>query len=170
MLNMETLLTYKDCMKDSYLHEVIATAIIIRKGKYLITRRSSSKKRFPGFWCVPGGHLEVCDYAHLPPDEKGYKRGALECALKREVHEEVGIKITNIEYVTSLATVHDDGNPSIVISCVADYASGEVRLQESETDAFSWVSIEEAKKYSLLPGIYDELMIAKEKRIGIETK
>ena len=33
----------------------------------------------------------------------------LERTLRREVKEEVGIEINNIEYVTSLATVHKDG-------------------------------------------------------------
>ena len=52
---------------------------------------------------------------------------------KREVKEEVGLEIEHVEYVTSLATVHEDGSPSLVISCVADYVSGEVHLQEGET-------------------------------------
>lgn len=31
--------------QDKYLHEVAVTAIITKKGKYLITRRSMSKKK-----------------------------------------------------------------------------------------------------------------------------
>lgn len=58
----------------------------------------------------------------------------LEQVLKREVKEEVGLDVKNIEYVTSLATVHDDGAPSLVISCVADWDAGEVRVQPDETD------------------------------------
>lgn len=40
--------------------------------------------------------------------------------MRREVQEEVGLEIENIEYVTSLATVHADENPSLVISCLAE--------------------------------------------------
>ena len=90
--------------------------------------------------------------------------------MRREVSEEVGIDIDNIEYVTSLATVHADGAPSLVISCMADYASGEITLQPEETDEFAWVDIEEAKKYDLIDGILDELVVADNKRKGIRVK
>ena len=103
-----------------------------RMAKYLITRRSPNKKRFPSMWTVPGGKLETNDYVNLPKDTKDYWYNVLEQVLKREVKEEVGLEINNIEYITSLATVHADGAPSLVISCIADYVSGEVILQEND--------------------------------------
>src|SRR5665213_2353499 len=45
---------YTGPMENKYLHEVVMTAIIIKDGKYLITRRSPNKKRFPSMWTVPG--------------------------------------------------------------------------------------------------------------------
>jgi 8-oxo-dGTP pyrophosphatase MutT (NUDIX family) len=51
---------------DTYLHEVAITAIIVHNGKFLITRRSLTQKRFPGMWTVPGGRLEAKDYLALP--------------------------------------------------------------------------------------------------------
>lgn len=145
---------------NQLLHEVVITAIVVKKGKYLITRRSPNKKRFPGMWTVPGGRLETGDYINFPKDTEFYWYNVLEQVLKREVKEEVGINIKNIEYVTSLATVHRDGNPSLVISCKADYASGKVALQKEEADKFGWVSLKEAESYDLLDGIYDELVMA----------
>ncbi|OGM09547.1 hypothetical protein A2159_00145 [Candidatus Woesebacteria bacterium RBG_13_34_9] len=145
--------------KDN-LHEVVITAIIVKNRKYLVTRRSKNKKRFPGMWTVPGGHLEVSDYINLPKDTESYWYNVLEKVLKREVKEEVGITIKNIVYVTSLATIHSDGSPSLVISCKADYLSGRVKLQKEEADKYSWVNIDEAKKLNLIDGIYDELVIA----------
>ncbi|MDQ3077116.1 MAG: NUDIX domain-containing protein [bacterium] len=156
-------------MENKLLHEVVTTAIIVKDGKYLITRRSLLKKRFPGMWTVPGGKLETNDYINLPKDTTDYWYNVLEQVVKREVKEEVGLEITNIEYITSLATVHRDGNPSLVISCSADYVSGEVLLQESETDKYAWVSLEEAKEYELIDGIYDELAMANSKQKGIKT-
>lgn len=157
-------------MENKYLHEIVTTAIIIKDNKYLITRRSLTKKRFPGMWTVPGGKLETNDYINLPKDTKDYWYNVLEQVLKREVKEEVGLEIKNIEYVTSLATVHGDGNPSLVISCIADYVSGEVILQESETDKYEWVTLEESKKYELIDGIYDELVMADNKKKGLKTE
>ncbi len=152
------------------LHEVIITAIIVKDDKYLITRRTLSKKRFPGKWTVPGGHLETSDYISLPKDSVEYWYNVLEKVLRREVEEEVGLAITNIEYVTSLATIHADGSPSLVISCMADYESGEVTLQESETDQFAWVSLEEAKGYDLIDGIFDEIAMADARRRGDKSE
>jgi 8-oxo-dGTP pyrophosphatase MutT (NUDIX family) len=142
------------------LHEVVVTAIIVKDEKYLITRRASTKKRFPGMWTVPGGKLETSDYINLPKDTKDYWYNVLEQVLRREVKEETGLTVKNIQYVTSLATIHADGAPSLVISCMADWESGEVSLQKEETDKYAWVSLDETKGYELLDGIYDELRMA----------
>lgn len=155
---------------NTRLHEVVITAIIINNGKFLITRRSPNKRRFPGVWTVPGGKLEISDYLDLPKDTEFYWYNVLERVLKREVKEEVGIKIKNIEYVTSLATIHTDGSPSLVVSCMADYASGEITLQEDEADKFAWVNLKEAKSYKLIDGIYDELVMAERKLKGEKTE
>lgn len=152
--------------QNEYLHEVVITAIIIKDGKYLITRRSKDKKRFPRMWTVPGGKLETHDYLKLPKDTQEYWYNVLEQTLKREVKEEVGIEINNIEYVTSLATIHNDGNPSLVISCMANYHSGEIKLQKEESDQYAWVTLAEAKKYDLIDGIYDELVMTEKKLKG----
>lgn len=149
-------------MDNQYLHEVVITAIVVKDAKYLITRRSPNKKRFPGMWTVPGGRLETSDYLQLPKDTESYWYNVLEKTLRREVQEEVGIEIDNVKYVTSLATVHADGSPSLVISCVADYVSGEIKLQEGETDKFAWVTLEEAREYKLIDGIYEELVMTEQ--------
>jgi len=156
--------------KNELLHEVVITAIIIKEGKYLVTKRSQNKKRFPGKWTVPGGKLEIKDYIKLPKDTKFYWYNVLEKVLRREVLEEVGIEIKNIEYITSLATVHTDGNPSLVISCMADYVSGKIKLQKEEAEDYAWVTLKEAKKYDLIDGIYDELALTEKKRMGEKTE
>ncbi len=156
--------------KNQYLHEVAITAIIVKEKKYLITRRSSNKKRFPGMWTVPGGKMETDDYLKLPKDTEYYWYNVLERTLRREVKEEVGIDIENIEYVTSLATVHADKNPSLVISCVADYVGGNIKLDPEESDQYAWVSLGGAKKYNLIDGIYDELVMVEKKRSGKQTE
>jgi len=154
--------------QNQYLHEVAITAIIIKGGSYLITRRDKNKKRFPGMWTVPGGKMESSDYLKLPKDTKHYWYNVLERTLKREVKEEVGINIEHIEYLTSLATIHQDGSPSLVISCIADYKSGRIKLQKGEADKHAWASLKEAKKYKLIDGIYDELVMAEKQRKGIK--
>jgi len=155
---------------DNLLHEIAITAIIVKDEKYLITRRSLNKRRFPGKWTVPGGKLETKDYIDLPKETEHYWYNVLEKVLKREVKEETGLEIKNITYLTSLATIHEDGSPSLVISCLAEHDSGEIILQEEENDKHAWVSLEEAKNYDLLDGIYDELVMAENQRKGIKTE
>ncbi len=157
-------------MDNKLLHEVVITAIVVKDGKFLLTRRSPDKKRFPGMWTVPGGKLETKDYLELPKDTKEYWYNVLEKVLKREVKEEVGLEIKDIEYITSLATIHQDGQPSLVISCIAKYVSGEVTLQFGEADDHKWVDIQEAKSYELIDGIYDELVMADNHLKGIKTE
>lgn len=153
-------------MNNQQLFEVVITAMITQDGKYLITRRATHKKRFPEKWTVPGGKLETDDFMSLPKETTDYWYNVLEKTLRREVQEEVGLDIKNIEYVTSLATVHADGAPSLVISCLAEYDAGEVKLQIEEADQFAWVTLDEAKQYDLIDGIYDELVMADQQRLG----
>ena len=59
--------------------------------------------------------------------------------------------------------------PSLILSFIADYKSGEISLQEDELDEYRWVTLEEAKNYDLIEGIYDELVMAENKRKGIKA-
>ena len=144
-------------MDEEKAHYVVATCIVVKEGKYLITKRAEWEKAFPGKWTVPGGKLESRDYIETKPDtNEGQWYNVCERLVRREVREEAGIEIKNIGYVTSLTFIRPDGIPVVVISLYADYDSGEVRLSEDMTD-YKWVSVEEAKTYDLIDGIYEEI-------------
>jgi 8-oxo-dGTP diphosphatase len=153
-------------MDPSLLHEVAITAIVTNEDKYLIVRRSAKKKRFPKMWTVPGGRLEASDYLALPKDTESYWYNVLERTLSREVKEEAGIEVDNVKYLTSLARVHEDGSPSIVISCTAEYVGGEVVVDGEENDQYAWVSIEQAQKYDLIDGIFQEFVQVERQKRG----
>lgn len=139
-------------------HYIITTGIIVNyEGKYLIVRRAEWEKNFPGKWTVPGGKLEVLDYSLKERDTRIHWYNVLENSLRREVLEEVGLEIERIGYVTSLVFIGPGEIPSLVISLYAYPKSGEhVKLDDSLTD-FKWVSLEEAKNYDLIEGIYEEI-------------
>ena len=154
-------------MEEKNRFKVVITAIVIRDGRYLILKRSEKEEKFPNRWTVPGGKLDTGDYVHRPKDTPDYWYNVLEETLRREVREEAGIEIANIRYVTSLADAPEGKDPSLVISCLADYASGDIVLSDEMSDA-AWVSLEEVKQYDLIEGIGEEIEMAERMLKGAE--
>ena len=127
-------------MDDEKLHHVAVTGIIVKDGKYLITKRSEKEKNFPGFWTVPGGRLEQSDYINNPKDTGDAWYNVLERVLEREVKEETGINVKNSRYLLSLAFMRSDNISVTVNSYYCDYDSGEVQLSDELSD-YKWVSV-----------------------------
>lgn len=144
------------------LHYVVVTGIIVKEGKYLIAKRAEWEKAFPGRWTVPGGKFEVLDYILRKKDTASHWYNVLEDLLKKEVMEEVGLEIQGIGYVTSLVYIREDKIPCLIISLFAEPKTQEVKLCNALTE-FAWVSLEEAKNYDLIEGIYEELEILDKK-------
>lgn len=147
---------------DPRLHFVVATALIVKDGKYLIAKRASHEKAFPDKWTVPGGKLVLHEYKHLP--KVGSYDGwynAVDWVLRKEVGEEVGLEIGKSNYVCDVIFVRPDGYPAVILSYWAPYKSGEVTLCKDLTE-HAWVTLEEAKEYDLIEGIWDEIRQAHE--------
>lgn len=145
-----------DGINDRELHRIVSTAIIYRRGKYLITKRSLSKKAFPGKWTVPGGGLEIDDYVNTKPTTKEFWYFALANSLTREVKEEVGIEVGQIKYLLDLAFIRSDNIPVVTLSFYAPWKKGEVKLNDESID-FTWIKASEVKKYDLIDGIATEI-------------
>src|SRR4030042_3419284 len=151
-------------IKYRELHRITSTAIICKDGKYLLVQRSFEKKVFPGKWTVPGGGLEVDDYIGLPTSGAGQWYRAIEKSLVREVMEEVNLEVDKFNYLVDIAFIRPDGIPVIVLSFWADYKGGEVKLND-ENIKYAWATLEEAKNYDLIEGIWEEIeMVDKIKR------
>jgi len=141
-------------------HYIAVTGILVKDGKFLIAKRASWEKAFPNKWTVPGGKLEVLDYALRKMDTAHHWYNVIEDVVIREVREEVGLEIKNIGYVTSMVYIREDKIPCLIISLYAEPLEAEpkIKLCEALTE-FAWVNLEEAKKFDLIDGIYDELEI-----------
>lgn len=137
-------------------HYLVVTGILIRDGRFLIAKRASTEKAFPNQWTVPGGKLELDDYAKRPKDTSAHWYNVFENVLKREVMEEVGLKVRNIRYLTSLSYIRSDNIPTIIVSLFCEADDDEIRLCSALTE-YAWVTLEEAKDYELIDGIYEEL-------------
>ena len=153
-------------LEKNLTHYVVVTGILINKeGKFLITKRAEWEKAFPGRWTVPGGKLEVLDYALREKDTPHHWYNIFENLLKREVMEEVKLELKNIDYVTSMVYIRPDKVPCFIISLYAECISENVNLCSALTD-YAWVNLDEAKNYDLIEGIYDELVILDKKLKG----
>src|SRR3989344_5097172 len=149
---------------DPRLHFVVATAIIVKDGpstgsglpRFLIAKRAPHEKAFPNKWTVPGGKLVLHEYNQLPyKTEYPQWYNVVDWVLKKEVKEEVGLEIDKPQYLCDLVFVRPDGYPVVTLSYWANYKSGEVSLCKDLTD-HAWVTLEEAKNYDLIEGIWDE--------------
>jgi 8-oxo-dGTP pyrophosphatase MutT (NUDIX family) len=138
-------------------HHITITGIIIRDGKYLITKRSMNKRLFPGMWTVPGGNLETVDYINDDKDTSSHWYNVVEKVLRREIMEEVGLQVKNIKYLTNMTMMAGD-NPLMIFSLYCDHHDGDVVLNDESVD-HKWVSLEEAREHDLIEGIYDELVM-----------
>jgi len=146
-------------------HYVVITGIVVKDGKYLITKRASHEKAFPNLWTVPGGKLEVSDYSNRKKDTSDHWYNICEDVLRREVKEETNLEIENIRYLTSLTFIRPDNIPVVVISLYADYKGGEIKLCK-DMQGYALVSLGEAKDYDLIAGIYEELEMLDRKLKG----
>lgn len=153
------------------MHYVVVTGILVKNGKYLIAKRADWEKAFPGKWTLPGGKLEVLDYALREKDTSSHWYNVFENLLKKEIFEEVGIWIKDGDfgYVASMVYIRSDGIPCLIVNFSVEIPEDgqKIRLCNALTD-YAWVDIEEAKNYDLIEGIYEELEILDRKlKFGI---
>ncbi len=139
-------------------HYVVVTGILVKNGKYLITKIADWENAFPGKWTVPGGKLEVLDYVLRQRDTNEHWYNIFEELLRREIKEETGLEINNLGYVTSMVYIRSDKVPCIIVSLYAEPVGDMVRLCDALTE-YTWVDLNEAKNYDLIEGIYQELEI-----------
>ena len=153
------------------LHRIAITGIIWKQDtdgtrRYLITKRAPTKKAFPKKWTVPGGGLETSDYIDAKPtiesNDNPQWYNAVETTLRREIREEVGVEVTDVQYLLDIAFIRPDGIPAIVLSYYCKYDGGEVVLDEDATE-YAWITASEVRNYDLIQGIDHEIEMVEER-------
>jgi mutator protein MutT len=92
--------------------------ILVRKGKVLVEKRRRDDSSDPGLVVIPGGHVK--------------KGESLEKALKREMREELGIRVEETGFlVKRLYTASDDERQRIHYFHVEKW-KGRIRSREAE--------------------------------------
>jgi NAD+ diphosphatase len=109
------------CSRIVYPRISPAIIVLVKKGDEVLLARSPRSP--PGVFSVIAGFNE--------PGEN------LEQTVHREVGEEVGIAVQNLRYFGSEPWPFPD---SLMIGFVADYAGGEIRVDNQEIEAAGWFS------------------------------
>lgn len=101
--------------------------MIWKEGKILLGKRKGSHGT--GEYAFPGGHLE-------------YDESFQDCT-KREVLEETGIKIKNLQFMSLANFILNENRQDILVSFIADWESGEAKILEPEkSDSWEWYSLD----------------------------
>ena len=125
-----------NCKQEVYPRISPAIIVLIRRGEEILLVHA---RNFKGsFYGLVAGFLEVGE--------------TLEECVRREVREETGLEIENIQYFDSQPWPYPSG---IMIGFFADYKSGEIRLQDDELSAGRFFTIDN------LPELPQKLSIAR---------
>ncbi len=108
-----------------------ASALIIRNGKVLLTKRAISP--FKGQWDIPGGFLDV----HEDPIT----------GLQREMHEELGIRVSKPKFLSVYVGMYPSTPPQSTLNLyyVVTKYTGTLKPQD-DVAAFAWQSLRRLPK------------------------
>jgi NAD+ diphosphatase len=110
------------CKYDHYPHLHPAVIVLIRDGdRVLLTRKSFWSK---GRYGLVAGFVDIGE--------------SLEAAARREIREEVGVEVRDLQYVASQYWPFPS---QLMVGFVATYAGGEVRLDHTELEDARWFSV-----------------------------
>lgn len=150
--------------KPDKLFYFVCTVIPFRRedGRCLILKRDEREKVHPGMWGVPGGKLEHGDLdlanpSRLNGDVADFE-GKVADLLRREAHEEAGITLgDDFRLLGDIVFVRPDRIPVVMLQFGAEYAGGEVVLEEGAFTDSAWVTAEEVQQYDCIDGIQSEV-------------
>ncbi|BBN99800.1 NUDIX hydrolase [Sporolactobacillus terrae] len=117
-------------------------AAINKNGKWLIIRRSEKEKHAAGLLSLVGGKVDQTDRSE----------NVLENALKRELAEELNIKVFEFSYVKSESFVAGSGGMVIDIVFFCHYKSGELKaMSQDEVADIYWMTTKEVLEHPKAP-------------------
>jgi 8-oxo-dGTP pyrophosphatase MutT (NUDIX family) len=154
--------------KQEKLFYVVANIIIINPADAtcLLLKRSLREKVLPGKWAFPGGKLEHDDVRRLLAETGNEPINGINNIMgilaKREAKEECGLDVDSEKsaVVSNKVFVRPDGVPVYMAIVKAEYAGGDIVLEEDAFTDFAWVSEADLPKYDCIDGVPEEAKAA----------
>lgn len=122
-------------------HIVAVTALVMHPDgkRFLILKRSKHEIAYPSKWCFPGGKVEKGQTATQ--------------ALEREVKEEAGLSIKDIEFLVDFTFVRPDGHNVVGINFKANAIGDAVEIDTNDFDEWEWVTADQFRRYDCIEGM-----------------
>ena len=107
---------------------------IIKKGDKIFIAKKRKEKSLAGYWEFPGGKIENFESA--------------EEALKRELYEELGMKVKVLNRVTTNMHNYDEFQVNL-IAYLCEFR--EASYEMTDHDQYAWIYKKEFKNYKMAP-------------------
>jgi 8-oxo-dGTP diphosphatase len=146
-------------MMDSEYYFIVNVEVLVVRGDghYLMVVRSAEEEVAPGALAFPGGKVEVSG----PLDD------ALEETARREVWEEAGVEVEDVQYLRSYVFYTEQQEPVLDVIVLCRYHSGEARPGDPrEVAGVCWMTAEELLGRPETPPWYRRNLELAEKRQG----
>lgn len=118
---------------------LIVVGLIKKDNQILLGQKSPGKGPYPDTWHIPGGGVNL-------------EKEDCEQALIREIKEETGLKVKNVEKVAWDTDIEPDKNGEqtyyIFLQYSCDYESGEI-IAGDDMHHFEWVDLANISDYNL---------------------
>lgn len=121
----------KNSPYQKYLVVLAVAAFIVKDGKMLIVKKSPNERVDGGLWTVPGGKIHQSE--------------SIIDGLKREVKEEVGVKINSYQWIGE-DVFKNEGVMFHAQHFLCQIQETDISLEKNLTD-FRWIEKDEIEKY-----------------------
>ncbi|KYG35292.1 NUDIX hydrolase [Alkalihalobacillus trypoxylicola] len=128
---------------------------ILKKDKWLIIERSIKETHAAGLLSLVGGKVEM----------EGNFPSILERTLKREINEEVDIKVKEpLKYVHSTSFISDTGESVVDIVFLCEYDNGKaIAKSTNEVESVHWMTAQQVFEHPNAPDYLKESIKRAEK-------
>lgn len=129
-------------MANKYFFEICARAIIVQNHKLLVC-----KNKARNYYFFPGGHIEFGETA--------------KDALKRELKEELGLKIEKLEYAGTVENIYaEDKIKHHEINLVFKVNAGKLKSKSRENHiSFDFIELKKLKNNKIYPIVLRNALI-----------